>query len=484
MGLRDEIKRELEKNHSIVEIKNSLIRRGYLEEDVDEILNESIKNKGVERSKNDKIFAIKEFLDRIAYGFSSQQFINILFMFAGASLFLIGFINALKNAVVTLLSGAIREYSKIKYVSKRTISSSGIIYGFSFFGISIGLVIKNPYVFAFSLLLGSLGIIAHGDLFLEYSKLLLKHEKRSLFLKFISYFGIIITAVSLFLAAFFMDLVPVNGMLINLSFLGFPDVVFKIFGYLIVFEITAILFIISGYILSMINETELVMTGNFHFVSFLKSYVKSTTESYKVFSKNKKVYLLTIATILTTVLQIVGNSYYGIFIYERFKTQFLGGFLNVAVVFVFALLASFLGTIFTKSFSKSLGEAPMLVFGTLLIALMPLTLYFNPKLYSISLAAALSVIGGVIVGIAQSLLAERLLDESELKVFFSSLGFVSIIPILAIGFLGSLIAQLLGLQQLFLYIGIALSLVVMPIYFVIVLIVDAEYRAEKLNKRS
>ena len=87
-----------------------------------------------------------------------------------------------------------------------------------------------------------------------------------------------------------------------------------------------------------------------------------------------------LATVITTVLQIVGNSYYGIFIYQEFKEQFLGGFLNVALIFVIALLASISGSLLTKRFSKSLGEAPMLVFGTLLIALLPLTMFFKPML--------------------------------------------------------------------------------------------------------
>lgn len=478
MGLHEEIRKELEKSHSINEIKSNLIRRGYLEDDIDKALGENLKSKSVERSKNDNILTIKELFDRIGYGFASQQFINILFMLSGASLFLIGMTNSFKTSLTSLLSGAIVELRKIKYIGKHLISTSGMVYGFSFFGITIALVMKNPFIFAASLLVGSLGIIAHGDLFLEYSKVLLKHEKRSDFLKFISYFGILITAASLLIAGFVMEFIPLNGMIIDLSFVGLPEMTFKIFGYLLIFEITAIMFILSGYLLSLIKDAEMLFTADMNILGFLKNYFSDTVSSYKIFSKNNKVYLLMVATISTTVLQVVGNSYYGIFIYERFKTQFLGGFLNVAVVFVVALIASLVGSMLTKKFAKSLGEAPMLVFGTLLISLMPLTMFFNPKLYAIALAAALSVVGGVIVGIAQGLLAERLMNESELKIFFSSMGFVSIIPILCIGALGAIIAQALGLPQLFFYLGIALACIVMPIYFVIVLIVDSEYRKE------
>lgn len=482
MGLHEEIKKELERSHSISEIKNNLIRRGYLEEDIDRIISENMKSKSGERSRNDGILTIKELFDRIGYGFASQQFINILFMLSGASFLMIGITNSFKTALTSLLSGVIVELRKIKYIGKKLISTSGMVYGFSFFGITIALVIKNPWLFAVSLIVGSLGIIAHGDLFLEYSRALLKHEKRSDFLRFISYFGILITAASLLIAGFIMEFIPVNGIIIDLGFLGIPDVSFKLFGYLLVFEITAIMFILSGYLLSLIKDAkdaEILFTADLNFLHFLRNYFSDTISSYKIFSKNNKVYLLTIATITTTVLQVVGNSYYGIFIYERFKNHFLGGFLNVAVVFVVALIASLVGSVLSKKFARSLGEAPMLVFGTLLISLMPFTMFFNPKLYAIVLAAALSVVGGVIVGIAQGLLAERLMNESELRVFFSSMGFVSIIPILTIGALGSIVAQALGLQQLFFYLGMSLALIVMPIYFVIVLIVDAEYRKER-----
>ena len=181
---------------------------------------------------------------------------------------------------------------------------------------------------------------------------------------------------------------------------------------------------------------------------------------------------------VTIVVQIIGNSYLGIFIYEHFKNQFLGGFMNVALIFVIALITSIAGTMLTKSFAKSLGEAPMLVFGTLLIALLPLTMYFNPNLYAIGLATALSVIGGAVVGVAQGLIGERLMDERELSTYFTGLGYISIIPILVLVTIGAIVAQVFTLQILFLALGIILALIVMPVYFILVLIVDAEYRKE------
>ena len=296
--------------------------------------------------------------------------------------------------------------------------------------------------------------------------------------------GILITAACLLLSGFLIEWIPINGYLLSFDFpvlnLAAP-IGFKIYGYLLAFEITAIMFILSGYLLSFVDENKDVLYNNSenNFYSSFKEYIKISINNTSIFRKNNKIMLLTIAMILTTIAQVLGNSYYGIFIYNNFRTQFFKGFLNVAIVFVIALIASIFATMITKKLSKSLGEAPMLVFGTLLIALLPLTFYYNPNLYSIGLSTALSVIGGAIVGVAQGLIAERLMNEEELRLYFSSLGFVSIFPTILLVIIGSIIAQAIGLSTLFLIIGIILVALVMPVYFIIVLIADKEYRIRK-----
>jgi len=152
MGLIDEIKRELAISHSINEIKSNLVKRGFLQEDVEKALYQMLNIKSGVRSKNENILSIKELTDRIGYGSASQQFVNILFMLSGASFFFIGLFNGIKTVLVTLLSGFLEEYSKVKQVSKNLISTSGIVYGFSFLGMSIATVLKSPGFFAFSLI--------------------------------------------------------------------------------------------------------------------------------------------------------------------------------------------------------------------------------------------------------------------------------------------------------------------------------------------
>jgi len=482
MGLKEELSRELVRNNSIYTVKTNLLNRGYLEEDINKALKGMIDTKAEEHSKNNRLLGWKEFFDRIGYGFASQQFINILFMLSGASLFLVGFINGIKTAITYLMSGFLKEYSKVKYFGKSFISTAGIIYGFSFLGMAFAVVIRSPVLFVISIFVGLLGVIAHGDLYALFYNSLLKNERRKTFLKFISYFGILITALSLILAGVLMQVFPVNGMpfSINPSWLNLVSPInFKIYGYLLAFEITAIMFILSGYLMSFVDEQkESLYESSLDVSTFLKQYFRTANENSKIFVKNKKILLLTFAAIILTIAQVIGNSYFGIFIYEHFKNQFLGGFMNVAVIFVIALITSIIGTMLTKSFAKSLGEAPMLVFGTLLVALLPLTLYFNPSLYAIGLATALSVIGGAVAGVAQGLIGERLMDEKELSKYFTSLGYVSIIPTIVLVLVGAIIAQVYTLPILFLALGILLAAIVMPIYFILVLMIDAEYRSE------
>ncbi|HYD02954.1 MAG TPA: hypothetical protein VEC16_01520 [Alphaproteobacteria bacterium] len=482
MGLKEELNKELMRNNSLSIVKTNLVNRGYLEDDIDRAFKNIVDIKSEASHKNNRLLGAKELFDRVGYGFASQQFINILFLISGASLFLIGFVNGIKTALTYLVSGFLKEYSRIKYFGKFFISTSGVIYGLSFLGLAFAVVIHNPMLFAVSLLLGSIGVIAHGDLYIKFYNNVLKVEHRKTFLQFISYFGIFITAFSMIAAGLLMEIFPVTGQLIsfNPSWASFAEPInFKIYGYLIAFEITAIMFILSGYLMSFIDDNrDDVYSSSVYLMTFMGQYLKTAAEDSKIFIKNSKVFLLTLAAISMTIIQVVGNSFFGIFIYEHFRHQFLGGFMNVAVVFVIALVASISGTFLTRKLAKSLGEAPMLVFGTLLVALLPLTLFYNPNLYAIGLATALSIIGGAVVGVAQGLIAERLMSEKELSTYFSGLGFVSIIPTVILVTIGAILAQTYTLQELFKWLGYGLVAFVMPVYFILVLILDSEYRKE------
>ena len=116
----------------------------------------------------------------------------------------------------------------------------------------------------------------------------------------------------------------------------------------------------------------------------------------------------------------------------------------------------------------------MLVFGTLLMAILPLTLVFNLHLLAVGLALILSVIGSAIVGLAQGLLARKIMDEETRRQYFMAVGLLMALPYLILVPVGAWLTQFAGMQALFLAIGLGLGIVVMPLYFILVTMASKE----------
>ena len=108
-------------------------------------------------------FIMKEMLDKIGFGFGSQQFINVLLFLSGASFFLVGIINGLKTALSILAAILAQEYNKFKRISKRAIGFSGIFFGFSFLFMAFGKFLDSPFIFSIALILGGISIVIYGD---------------------------------------------------------------------------------------------------------------------------------------------------------------------------------------------------------------------------------------------------------------------------------------------------------------------------------
>jgi len=142
--------------------------------------------------------------------------------------------------------------------------------------------------------------------------------------------------------------------------------------------------------------------------------------------------------------------------------------MNIAVILLVAIVVSFLGPSFSKLLNNKVGLAPTLVFGTLLIAMMPLVSAYNPHFMSITAANALSVLGSAIIGTGQGLLVRKLLNETQRKLFFASLSITVIIPFIILIPIGSWIAQTIGLIVLFKILALVLLVVAAPIYFLLV----------------
>jgi len=462
-GVQDLVHKGLTRQESPTELRTRLLNKGFLADDVDSALNKELQHP--EDRKKIRLFAAKEIIDRIGYGITSPQYINILFFFAGASFFLVGLVNGLKTIITDIISSLMREYHQKKQISVDVISLGGIIFGFSFIFLSLGVVLRSPIFFMISLLMGSIGVVTHGDSFQQFTKQQLKKEKMPWFLAHISLLGLIFIAIGLFIGGYVMDMIPLQGKLFSMNLFGMVSQ-FKAYGYLISFEVTAILFILSGYLLSYMKKPAQPSKKT----KVLKNYFMKTRDEAKIWTKNKLTILATSATLLIIVGQIIVNSFYGIFIWQNFRNVGIGGFTNVAIIFIIALFAAMIGPYITRSVQLKIGEGPMLVFGTLLVAMLPLTIYSNANLLAIGFSTAISIIGAALLGTAQGLFMRKLLPKEELSKYFSSLGVVSIIPILILVPIAAWLTQMLGIQMVMLFAGLLIACIAMPLYFIIVVL--------------
>ncbi|MEA3430856.1 MAG: MFS transporter [Nanoarchaeota archaeon] len=464
--LIDLVRNGFEQSQTIDEIKHTLIHHGYLEKDITSAINEvskSVKHEKVKKKRSlSKTFLTKEILDRIGYGFGAEQFINILFFHTGASYFLIGIINGIKALVSVFFSSFLTKYTETKSIDKKIIARSGIMFGFSFLLIAIARFIHSVPLFIVAVLLGAVSVVSHGNLYQKLISDVLRKEKRSETLRKIGYYGVFILGISMLISGFLMDIFPAAGT--PITFLGKQ---FRVYGYLLAFEITAFAFIISGFTLSFVKEKpkqKVSISEEFHNFYFT---LKHNTIKYL---KNKTILILLITATITGFTQTIGYSYYGLYIYQIFNSIYLKGFLNVATIFLVAALFSLVSPMVARKVSKKYGQVPMLVFGTTLLSIMPFTFYFNPTIYTIAAGTVLSIIGASLVGLATGLVLGDIIRKTERKIYYSTFSLIITIPYLISIPIGSWIAETLGPRMLFLYLGILLLVIVAPLYFILLFI--------------
>lgn len=415
-----------------------------------------------------RAFSLKEFLDRLGYGLGAHQWVTIFFFLSGAGAFLVGLINALRDVIGDFISAFINEYSRVRTLNKNILSFAGIFFGFSFLGIVLGIRLQSIPVYALSIILGSVGIVTYGQIYTQLLEQQIKHERKAKFLKEVAHYGVLITAIAFIISGWLLQKFP-SGTVIDVA--GF---IIPLTGYFLIFELAAIMFILSGFILSNIPTRD-VNQQNYPFKEFWKEYQHGLKANRKTFFHNSTMKLLFFASLFVSVVQSLGASFYGYYIYKLFRDYYFGGFLNVAVVFGVAILASFIGPSFTRFVQRRAGLAPMFVFGTLLLALLPLILLFNKSFYPVLVAASLAIIGASILGVAQGLLTRKLLSLSERKSFYHSLRSISAIPFLILAGIGAWIAGAYSFELVFQGMVGVLILIVAPIYFVLVI---------KSNKRQ
>ena len=144
--------------------------------------------------------------------------------------------------------------------------------------------------------------------------------------------------------------------------------------------------------------------------------------------------------------------------------------MNVAIMYSLALIVAIIGPVITSKINKTVGIVPMFVFGTLLLSMLPLTIVYNPMHYpAMVVANSLSVLGAALIGSAQGTLSAKVLSAKDRQNFYSSSGFLSLIPFMILVTGGAYIAQTHGLSYLFKILGLGIIILVVPLYFLIVL---------------
>ena len=400
-------------------------------------------------NKHFRKFVMKEVLDKIGFGFGSQQFVNVLLFLSGASIFLVGIVNGLKSISGILASIAAQEYNKKKRISKKIIGFSGIFFGFSFLFMAFGRFIDSPLTFSIALILGGISAVIYGDFSQNF---FLMGRKKEILGKLAKY-GLIITAASLFLSAFIFDKYQ-DGSFFVLTVLGRAFFI-KLPGYLIAFEIAALSFIFSGYFLSSAADKGGAGGANQENISF-SGFISEAKQKFAGISKNRFLAALMIFNVIIGLVQTIGNSYYGIFIYQNFKNNYFGGFLNIAVVFLIGVFSSLVGYFITKINVKSYGKMPMLAIGGVFLSSMPYAYYMGGNLALLTAGTILGVIGASAIGIAINMFVIEFMHEQDRRHYYIFSGLFSVIPYIVLVPVFSYAAQKYSLNLTFLILSAAL----------------------------
>jgi len=449
---KDYIKKRLEQKAKPEVIKEELLVRGFLESDVDKVVKETT-GKDVKSSVVNR-FVFREIFSKFSTGFGNDQFIYIFLYLLTGSYFILGITVGFSVVLSLLFSIFLYDYFEIKQVSKLMVSLTGLIMCLCFLLVALGIYFDMPYLLIIAVILLALGNVLHGDIYTKAYEFEVENNNQNSFLTRLGGYSLLFVVIGLLVGGFFLE----NYKL----------------GYYYNFVIAAICLLLSGLIL----QSLIVKTKDLKNASVMKLFKQRFSlirQRSGLILRNKVVVTLAVASTLTALVQTIGNAYYGVFIYEQFTNSYFFGFLNVGVIFTVAILTSLFSIYIAKSLSKRYGNVPLLVFGTLLISILPLTMWHKPNLVNISMAMVCAVIGGAIVGLATGLLLSNYLSEQYRHWYFQtyslliSLSYVIIIPFAAYiaqqskyVFFGEYIS---GLQMMFALLGFMLLIVVVPLYF-------------------
>ncbi|MCF7871474.1 hypothetical protein K9L97_00385 [Candidatus Woesearchaeota archaeon] len=464
--LLKDIESYLRSGLSISDVNRKLLKAGYAESDI-VVAMKSIAREYADHNdfvSNDSLSKKKYFLDRFGFGLASNQVLSVLFYLTGAGFFLIGFLNVLRTCITTFFSTFFREYYDKANFRVWFINFSGLVFGFSFLFIALAVSLGSIWLFAVSFLVGSVGVVIYGDLFRTF-----RESSSKGFSVLVSpttaFFGVLLMFFGFLGSAVLMDLVPLSGVLFSLSVFGF-DFSFRLHGFLIAFELTTIVFILSSYWLSRMKFRN--FTKKLSFFEFKTYFIESVFRKGKRFLYNKHLLMLGLATLFLAVFQSATYSLAGVYIYSEFEPIFLGKFMNLVFVFGIPLVFSIFGPIIASRFNKYLGLSPLLVFGSVLVSFFPLALSMNSFLPALVLANLFSIFGASMLGGGNSLLASRYLNSFDRKLFYSFSSLIILIPFFVLTSVLFFMGSRVGYLDFFRIIGVGVLVFCIPIYFLLV----------------
>jgi hypothetical protein len=469
-NLVPEIKNML-KTTSSNNIKAILVKQGYDETKVESAIHEAYgKSKSIRRT-NANIVLFKDFFDKIGYGFASPMLMFLLLYTLNVPLFLFGIIVGIKNFLTLSISSIVKEYHDTFNVRKKFIAIFGTLFGLSFLLMAVAKRIESPLIFSIGILLSTIFVVIHGDLYSNYVIKKLSRARSSITSKIIAYFGLIITAASFLFAGYLLDFSAIK---INLGL-----VAFTIPGYLLELEIIAFAFIFSSYAFSFVKPEIRILKEQIQGIkkeNFLKNYINKLKENIPKFIANKDIKMIYYGALFSGTFQTIITTFAGIYIYSQIKDTVLNPFYYVTIIFAVGIVAASIGPQLARTLTKIFGETPMLVFGVFLLAIFPLAIYFNVSYYAIIIANAVSILGASIISVVQSFVIGNSLSEEERKTYFSVITpLISIImPILIILLTG--IIYIIGFRELFLIIALLELIFVVPFYFSLMI------KAHKIHK--
>lgn len=439
-----------------------LINKGYAGGAAEEIVRLALYELEQENEKEVKqkrrTLGTVEFLDRFGFGMSSTQYINIFAFLFGANLFFIGVIHSFASALELLLTFLLDNCQRMKHFFKTEVSK--------LFGLASLLMIAY-FMFKMNYLGILIGMLLYSIFFAFYnysyplkSLKILKEEKRGIFLRNVALFGVFISSAGMFTTAFILDFFTMNPSK-EIVFLGHnlcpPSLLFFLaFVLLFLSWIISLRYRKINYIEESPEPSELYG---------LKTKFKEAFAFFKEIKKDKNLFIFFIGSSLSFVVSLMIYAYLGIFVYTTLSDVGLGAFRNVALVFIIAMISSIIGPFVVRKNAEEIGKLPLLIFGSLLTALLPFSLYLSHGITSITLATLLGVLGMSISETALGLIFMDTIPLEIRKTYFNSVKMLVWLPSLILSIGGAYVASALGLRVLFLGLAIIQLCIVFPLYF-------------------